>query len=94
MCAKIDIPQRSMHKIRKTAISNLLRAGMQPANVMLISGHNDLATLYKHYARPNQPSAEVQHLTEQAASFLTTSWEERKERHQNKPTRITIRRVV
>lgn len=94
MCKKVGIPQRSMHKVRKTAISNLLRAGMQPANAMVISGHNDLHTLYKHYARPNQPSSEVQCLTEEAASFLTTSWEERKERTRRKISNITIRRAV
>lgn len=94
MCKSVGIPQRSMHKVRKTAISNLLRAGMQPANVMVISGHNDLHTLYMHYARPNQPSTEVQYLAEQAASFLTSSWEERKERKQRKVSSITIRRAV
>lgn len=94
MCKKVGIPQRSMHKVRKAAISNLLRAGMQPANVMVISGHNDLQTRFKHYARPNQPSTEVQYLTKQAASFLTSFWEERKERNRRKVRSIKIRRAV
>ena len=48
-CDKINIPQKSMHKIRKTYISTLIDSGLNINEIRKLAGHSDEKTTYKNY---------------------------------------------
>ena len=48
-CRLANIPQKSMHKIRKTYASRLLSNGIDISVVSRMLGHADETTTYKHY---------------------------------------------
>jgi integrase len=48
-CKRAAINDKSMHKLRKTTISQLLDAGMSPDAARAFAGHTDLQTIFKNY---------------------------------------------
>ncbi|MCR5767953.1 MAG: tyrosine-type recombinase/integrase [Lachnospiraceae bacterium] len=62
LCDKIGISRKSAHKIRKTYISTLLDAGVNPDTVREQAGHEDLRVTYKNYFfdRKSKPQIEEQ----------------------------------
>lgn len=48
-CEYIDIPVRTMHKIRKTYASTLYKNGVPIPVIKVLLGHADEATTFKHY---------------------------------------------
>ncbi|MBR3042204.1 MAG: tyrosine-type recombinase/integrase [Eubacterium sp.] len=49
VCREINIPVRSMHKLRKTYSANLLAAGYPEKFVQKQLGHSDIKTTQKAY---------------------------------------------
>jgi integrase len=41
-----------IHDLRAHAITRMLRAGVDPYDVMRVSGHKNVKTFFKHYVRP------------------------------------------
>ena len=48
-CKRLKIPYRSSHKLRKTALSNLVNAGVSLNTVKNFAGHVDETTTLKYY---------------------------------------------
>ena len=49
VCARLKIPPRSMHKIRKTYATALIDAGVDDSITMEMMGHSDISTTRKFY---------------------------------------------
>jgi integrase len=45
-----------IHDLRKTAITNLLQAGVDPKTITVLVGHEDLRTTLHHYAKATPQS--------------------------------------
>jgi integrase len=45
-----------IHDLRKTAITNLLQAGIDPKTITVLAGHEDLRTTLHHYAKATPQS--------------------------------------
>ena len=45
-----------IHDLRKTAITNLLQAGIDPKTITVLAGHEDLRTTFHHYAKATPQS--------------------------------------
>lgn len=45
-----------IHDLRKTAITNLLQAGLDPKTITVLIGHEDLRTTLRHYAKASSES--------------------------------------
>lgn len=45
-----------IHDLRKTAITNLLQAGLDPKTITVLVGHEDLRTTLQHYAKTTPQS--------------------------------------
>ena len=48
-CKAVDIPERTMHKIRRTVATKLLDAGLEDSIVAEQMGHSDVSTTRKYY---------------------------------------------
>lgn len=49
VCDAVDIPRRSMHKIRKTYASHLIDSGLPDTTITREMGHSDIATTRGYY---------------------------------------------
>lgn len=67
VCVKCDIPIRSMHKLRKTYISNLFSIGLHPDKIRELSGHRDMKTLFDSYCFCNDSKDEIMRKLNQIA---------------------------
>lgn len=55
-CRKLDIPVRSMHKLRKTYGTTLIDNGVDESLIMNQMGHKDISTTRKYYYFANKDS--------------------------------------
>ena len=53
---KAGLAGLKIHDLRKTAITNLLQAGLDPKTITVLAGHEDLRTTLQHYAQTNPQS--------------------------------------
>lgn len=53
---KADLEGLKIHDLRKTAITNLLQAGLDPKTITVLVGHEDLRTTLMHYAKATPKS--------------------------------------
>lgn len=67
LCEKCNLPIRSMHKLRKTYISNLFSIGLHVDKIRELSGHRDMSTLYNSYCFCNETKDEILHKLNQIA---------------------------
>lgn len=56
-CEAIDIPKRSMHKIRRTYATMLIDANVEDSLIMEQMGHSDISTTRKYYYYCNKDNA-------------------------------------
>lgn len=59
ICDHLNIPRRSMHKCRKTYITNLIDAKVAPTIICKQVGHTDFNTSVQYYYRNNKTDAEI-----------------------------------
>lgn len=55
-CTKLNIPVRSMHKLRKTYGTTLIDNGVDESLIMTQMGHKDISTTRKYYYYANKDS--------------------------------------
>ena len=67
-CRNNNIPEKSMHKIRKTYISTLIDEGVNINTIREQSGHENEETTYKNYAFDRAPDKHKEALLEKALS--------------------------
>lgn len=53
ICLELGIEQRSIHKARKTYISELFNAGVESSIIKAQSGHSDILTSLRYYYKDN-----------------------------------------
>lgn len=70
-CKRLAIPYRSSHKLRKTALSNLVNAGVSLNTVKNFAGHADETTTLKYYTFDCEIEAVRNEQIEKALSFKT-----------------------
>lgn len=59
ICDKLNIPRRSMHKLRKTYATSLINAKIPTSIIKEQMGHTDLRTTLEYYYRENHTHDEV-----------------------------------
>lgn len=62
----MNIPYRSPHKIRKTAISSMIDGGMNINTIRKFVGHEDERTTYSNYCYDRRTSEQVLNQLENA----------------------------
>lgn len=72
-CKRINIPYRSSHKLRKTALSSMVNAGISLNTVKNFAGHVDEETTLKYYTVDREAEAVRNEQIERALSFGTTN---------------------
>lgn len=65
-CNHLNIPYRSPHKIRKTAISSMIDGGMNINTIRKFVGHEDERTTYNNYCYDRRTSEQVLNQLENA----------------------------
>jgi len=60
LCTKLGIPPKSVHKLRKTYISQLLDEGVNVNTVREIVGHEDERTTYKNYCFDRRSKTQIE----------------------------------
>lgn len=68
-CKRINIPYRSSHKLRKTALSSLVNAGISLNTVKNFAGHIDEETTLKYYTFDRETELIRNQQIEKALSF-------------------------
>ena len=69
ICDKLDIPRRSMHKIRKTYATTLIDKKVSESFIQEQMGHSDITTTRKLYYFSNEFEEEKYKQIEEAISF-------------------------
>lgn len=49
LCRSLDLPPYTPHDLRRTFITNAVRAGHPPEETRLAAGHSDIQTTYRYY---------------------------------------------
>ena len=70
-CARLDIPYRSSHKLRKTAVSSLVNSGVSLNAVRAFAGHVDESTTLRYYTFDRENEEKKNEQFEKALSFGT-----------------------
>lgn len=68
-CKRLDIPYRSSHKLRKTAVSSMVNSGISLNAVRAFAGHVDEGTTLKYYVFDRENEAKRNEMFEKALSF-------------------------
>ena len=68
-CKRVNIPYRSSHKLRKTALSSMVNAGISLNTVKNFAGHVDEETTLKYYTFDRETEAVRNQQIEKALSF-------------------------
>ena len=68
-CEAVDIPKRSMHKIRRTYATMLIDANVEDSLIMEQMGHSDISTTRKYYYYCNKNNEYKRHQIEHAIRF-------------------------
>lgn len=68
-CKRLDIPYRSSHKLRKTALSSMVNAGISLNAVRAFAGHVDESTTLKYYVFDREKESTRNEQFERALSF-------------------------
>ena len=68
-CEAIDIPKRSMHKIRRTYATMLIDANVEDSLIMEQMGHSDISTTRKYYYYCNKDNAYKRDQIQNAIKF-------------------------
>ena len=68
-CKKLDIPVRSMHKLRKTYGTTLIDNGVDESLIMDQMGHADISTTRKYYYFANKDSEAKRKQIQNAINF-------------------------
>lgn len=68
-CKRLNIPYRSSHKLRKTALSSMVNAGISLNAVKNFAGHIDEETTLKYYTFDREAKAVRNEQIEKALSF-------------------------
>ncbi|MBR3308990.1 MAG: site-specific integrase [Lachnospiraceae bacterium] len=68
-CSRLDIPYRSSHKLRKTAVSSMVNAGISLNAVREFAGHVDETTTLRYYTFDRENEAIRNEQIEKALSF-------------------------
>ncbi len=68
-CERVDIPYRSSHKLRKTALSSMVNAGVSLNTVRSFAGHVDEKTTLRYYTFDRESEAVRNEQMEKALSF-------------------------
>lgn len=68
-CNRLGIPYRSSHKLRKTAISSMVNAGVSLNAVRAFAGHVDESTTLKYYVFDREKESKRNEQFERALSF-------------------------
>lgn len=68
-CEAVDIPKRSMHKIRRTYATMLIDANVEDSLIMEQMGHSDISTTRKYYYYCNKNNDYKRQQIESAVRF-------------------------
>ena len=68
-CKRLEIPYRSSHKLRKTALSSMVNAGISLNAVRAFAGHVDESTTLKYYVFDREKESTRNEQFEHALSF-------------------------
>lgn len=71
-CQAVNIPIKTMHKIRKTYISTLIDAGINIDEVRRLAGHSDERTTLGNYCFNRDTSPEIKKKLEEALNIAST----------------------
>lgn len=68
-CEDVDIPKRSMHKIRRTYATMLIDANVEDSLIMEQMGHSDISTTRKYYYYCNKDNEYKREQIQRAIQF-------------------------
>ena len=68
-CGRINIPYRSSHKLRKTALSSMVNSGISLNAVRAFAGHRDEETTLKYYTFDREQESVRNEQFEKALSY-------------------------